>query len=139
MYSTFLVLLPPTYVDNEEAIYVRIEELATPYLSSSFDDAAEAELNRLSHENLPELRRVAKPMFDYFYVEKEFPASIVFVSKLPPDFVPNAVLTPDGVMHGNEKYNTFVYNSDDPYWLAQYRRVLSDYPDHLAVEVGCHH
>ncbi len=78
------------------------------------------------------------PMIDRWYISNDLPnPGWMLVNELPADYIPEAVVTPDGVWHGNEETHHFA-DARDPAWVEAYRQIITDYPRHLAVGAGGH-
>ncbi|PZR95323.1 MAG: hypothetical protein DLM69_11740 [Candidatus Chloroheliales bacterium] len=78
------------------------------------------------------------PKIDRWYISNDLPdPGWMLVSHLPAEYVPEAVVTPDGVWHADEKLAHFA-DARDPAWITKYRQLLRDYHEHLAVSAGGH-
>ncbi|MBA4019442.1 MAG: hypothetical protein C0483_19935 [Pirellula sp.] len=77
--------------------------------------------------------------------DEDLARNVCFVSRLPPDFVPGAVVTPDGRWYDLQDHGWRFIARDEPdslaaetRWLAQVRELFAAHRSCVAIEIDTH-
>lgn len=135
-----VVFISPQIANQEvAAITTAIERLMVPYDLKTL--TKEGELNPQGEWDSWKLDSYGTlgDCADQKFANTELAGNGCWVKNLSFDYVPFAVITPDGEWHKEGQMGMFGFSSDhDPYWEDKFDQMREQYANCLAVALDCH-